>query len=430
MAMLGKISEDCLTLNVWVPDSGAQRKIPVMVWIHGGAFIQGSGSWPFYDGSELAKQGIVVVTINYRLGRLGFFAHPALTAENPDGPLGNYGLMDQVEALKWVQRNIGAFGGDPDNVTIFGESAGGSSVNYLMVSPSSAGLFHRAIAESGGGHQIAPHIRNTSAGRRPPIEPRGAKFAEDLGISGADAVARLRALPMETVLGEGGRRNIGFGPFIDGTVVPDDIGAVFKRGEQHDVPFLLGANSYEGSLAAVFGITPQMVRAVSGPEADAVWAAYKGDGIEDETILASKIWGDATFVAGARYLADQMHTVSSPAYLYHLSYVTSGRRGEVPGAVHGGDVPYVFKTLDKMPMLRDMINTQDVAMASLVSAYWVQFAKTGSPNGGGRPRWPAYDAKTDTLLELGEEVAVRKGFAKKKMEIFDARYERLAGVKE
>jgi para-nitrobenzyl esterase len=410
MAVLGKIDEDCLTLNVWAPAGGADRKTPVMVWIHGGAFIQGSGSWPFYDGSELTKQGVVVVTINYRLGRLGFFAHPALTAENPDGPLGNYGLMDQIAALRWVKRNIAAFGGDPGNVTIFGESAGGQSVDYLMVSPLSA------------------HIRDRSPGRRPPIEPQGEKFAADLGISGDDALARLRTLPMEKILGERGRRNLGSGPFIDGTVVPDDIGAVFRRGEQHDVPFLLGANSYEGSLAAVFGITPQMVRAVAGPEADAMWAAYASDGIEDEAVLASTIWGDATFVAGARYLADQMRTVSSPAYLYHFSYVTSGRRGEVPGAVHGGDVPYVFKSLDKLPTLRNKINTLDAVMASLVSAYWVQFSKTGNPNGGGRPNWPAYDAETDDLLELGDEVTVRKGFAKKKMDIFDARYERLAGM--
>jgi para-nitrobenzyl esterase len=233
---------------------------------------------------------------------------------------------------------------------------------------------------------------------------------------------------MEKILGEPGRRNIGFGPVIDGTVVPADIPVRFRRGEQHDVPFLVGANSYEGSLTAAFGVTPAAVWAVAGPEADALKAAYEEDGIADEKILAAKVWGDASFVAGARYLASRMRTVSSPAYLYHFTYVASGRRGQVPGAAHGSDVPYVFNNIGKLAMLRGVVNTQDAAMGALVSGYWVQFAKTGNPNGGGRPHWPPYDAATDTLLELGEEVAARKGFAREKMEIFDARYERLAGL--
>jgi para-nitrobenzyl esterase len=426
--VLKKIDEDCLSLNIWAPARPSGQKRPVMVWIHGGAFVQGSGSWPFYDGAELAGQGVVVVTINYRVGRLGFFAHPALTAEDPHGPLGNYGLMDQIAALEWVQRNIAAFGGDPDTVTIFGESAGGASVNYLMISPLSKGLFHRAIAQSGGGHQVTVHIRKGLPGRGQPLEARGSSFAKEQGITGANALTELRALPMEKVLGEPGRRAIGFGPVIDGVVVPADIGVLFGRGEQHDVPFMVGANDYEGSLTAAFAITPEMIKASAGEEAEALWAAYAGDGIDDEKILANKIWGDASFVAGARYLAGKMSTVSSPAYLYHFTYLTSGRRGQIPGAPHGGDVPYVFGNVEKLTMFRGMVKTEDVAMGKLVSGYWVQFAKTGNPNGGGRPHWPVYETASDALLELGEEVAVRTGFAKEKMDIFDARYLRRVGL--
>ncbi len=428
--VLGATSEDCLFLNVWTQAHRDDRKLPVMVWIHGGAFIQGAGSWPFYDGAELARQGVVVVTINYRVGRLGFFAHPALTAESPEGPLGNYGLMDQIAALKWVERNIAAFGGDPRNVTIFGESAGGSSVNYLMVSPKSEGLFARAISESGGGFNTPPDIREELPGRGQTVEQMGQAFATEHGISGEDAMARLRALPVEDVLGPAGRLDIRFGPFIDGRVVPGDPGVRFAQGKQHDVPFLVGANSWEGSLAGTFGGTAATVFAVVGDELPRVREVYAKDGITDDDLLAQMLWGDASFVAPARFLAAKMSNVSAPAYLYHFSYVTSGRRGQVPGASHGSEVPYVFQTLDKISLLSGLVNDQDVERSRLIGAYWVQFAKTGDPNGAGRPKWPAYNPDSDILLEFGDSVEQRQGFEKDRLDIHERRYLEKVGLAE
>jgi para-nitrobenzyl esterase len=422
---LREISEDCLTLNVWTPAERGTQKLPVMVWIHGGAFLVGSGTWPFYDGSELARQGVVVVTINYRLGRLGFFAHPALTEESQDGPLGNYGLLDQIAALGWVRRNIAAFGGDPSNVTIFGESAGGSSVTHLMVSPLSSGLFHRAIAQSGGGFNTPPHLREAGAVGARSKQDEGVAFAAEHGCT---SLSELRALPVETLLQRPGDRDSTLGPFVDGTVIPAEIGVVFSRGEQHDVPFLLGSNSYEGSIAVTFGGTPETVFGLLGGELlRQLREAYR---VDDDKLLAAQLWGDASFVAPARFLARNMSRVESPAFLYHFTYVVSGRRGTVPGAAHGTDVPFVFRAIDRIGLLRGLVNTQDVAMASLISAYWVQFAKTGDPNGAGRPHWPAYEPGADVLLELGEEVTARTGFARERLDILEGRYQGMLGLEE
>lgn len=425
--VLGRTDEDCLTLNIWAPADAAGA--PVMVWIHGGAFIVGSGSFPYYDGTAFARRGVVLVTLNYRIGRLGFFAHPALTAEAGDGPLGDYGILDQIAALGWVKRNIEAFGGDPNLVTVFGESAGAASVNILMVSPLAAGLFQRAIAESGGGMQVARRLSEARPGvPGGSVEAEGLAFARSQGIeedTGADTLARLRALPVESLLGEGAL-GVRVQPFVDGHVLPDDVAVLFAAGKQHDVPFLLGSNSYEGSLADTFGRSPRFIFGILGPDREKAQRIY-GEEATDEKRFAGLLFGDASFVAPARYLAAQMERVSSPAWLYYFSWVTTGRRGQAPGAVHGSEVPYVFGTLDSSPMLSALVSNDDRHMSKLIQSYWVAFARTGNPNGEGRPEWPAYEAKSDSLLELGEEVAARAHFLQQRLDLHEERYLRRIG---
>lgn len=253
-------SEDCLYLNVWRP-TGAKpgARLPVMVWIHGGSFVAGSGSWSVYDGGALNRDGVILVSINYRLGVLGRFAHPALVAEQRGGPLANYGLMDQIAALKWVRRNIGAFGGDPDNVTIFGYSAGGVSVNYLMAAPSARGLFRRAISQSGGIQvEGSRKIEGEGVERlREPLLPEGERMADALG---ATDMAALRALPVARLLEWQSRNLIGsLNPVQDGVLIPESVGAAFERGHIADVDYLAGSTSWEASLIAGAPIPPQAI---------------------------------------------------------------------------------------------------------------------------------------------------------------------------
>ena len=426
--MLGEISEDCLTLNVWAPVRGDDAEaLPVMVWIHGGAYVVGSGSWPFYDGTELAQRGTVVVTINYRLGRLGWFGHPALTAEaaadHPQEPLGNYGLMDQIAALGWVQRNIAAFGGDPANVTIFGESAGGASVLMLLTADASEGLFHKAISQSGGGHGPLRHLNR----RRPGVGPRlaesaesqGAQFASEHGVDGVDATtaAALRALPLEAIVPKQAL-GVRVAPLIDGRLLVDDPSDRFRAGQRHDVPLLLGSNSFEGSLARTFGVGERMIEQLLGRFADEARKLYDAD---NDPLWALRVYGDSAFVAPARWLARQRQGIDSPVYLYWFSYVGAARRGQAPGANHGADVPYVFSAFGSVPGVQD----EDRRMASAVSDYWASFARSGVPSSDGNPEWPAYDAATDQLLELGTEIRVRPGWMTQRLDLFDRRFEAL-----
>ena len=385
-------AEECLTLNVWAPT--AARDAPVMVWIHGGAFRIGAGSVGAYDGTAFASKGVVLVTINYRLGRFGFFAHPALE----EG--GNFGLLDQVAALGWVQRNAAAFGGDPDNVTIFGESAGGASVVHLLTSPRTEGLFHRAIVQSGGGHQRNAHLDRERHGR-PSLEARGIAFA------GADATAAsLRALSVDEVLGEriiGGRGATS--PVIDGDLVPVDPGAALARGTFRQVPVLVGANSYEASVLAAFGTSPEEAVAAAGIDSPDFRALYPEGS-------AAAAWGDGAFVAGARHIAASVAAAGLPAYLYHFAFVPERRRGRVPGAAHGSDVVVVFNNLGRVPALRRLVTEADLAFANMVQDQWIAFARNGDPNGAGLPHWPRYDPARDALLHLAHEPEVREGFRK------------------
>ena len=395
-------SEDCLNLNVWAPKHA--EKATVMFWIHGGAFVEGSGALGVYAGTALARQGVVVVTINYRLGDFGLFAHPELSKESGGEPAANFGLMDQIAALRWVHENIAAFGGDPGAVTIFGESAGGASVNFLMVSPPARGLFQRAIAQSGGGQVRA---RSLAA-----LEQTGARKAKEWGASDLKA---LRALPAGTIL-EGLARiatMAQYAPVADGKYVPEGPGAAFAGGKQAPAPFLLGANSFDASLMETFHISADSLMAAMANR-DKVRELY-GDNSEK---AAQDLFTDSVFLAPARRLAECMEKVKQPAYLYFFSYVFERRRGQAAGAAHGSEIPFVF---DQFPALAGNLATaQDRKMADTVSAYWVQFAKTGNPNRAGLPEWPVYNAVTERLLELGDEIAVRPHFRAERLEMIDA----------
>ncbi len=375
-------SEDCLTLNVFKPNGETGAKLPVMVWIHGGGLINGSGTAELYDGSKLAEQGVVVVTLNYRLGRFGFFAHPALTAETPKTYLANYGLMDQIAALQWVQRNIGAFGGDARNVTLFGESAGGISVNRLMMIREAQGLFQKAIVESGAGREHGMTLGEAEAD--------GTAVAAKLGVNANDPAA-LRAIPADAIVAAGDLNLFkGEAPILDGKLLSEDAMDAFGRGRTSRIPYLIGSNSMELPAAFAGGFKDALKLT---PEAKA--AAVQAYGSQET--YDAHITTDAVFGEPARALARDHAISGHPTWLYRFSVVSAGAPKVLQGgAVHASDRQYVFQTLAQSPWPTD---ARDVALAKTISAYLVAFAKTGDPNGEGRPHWPAYNSQ-DQLLNF------------------------------
>jgi len=421
-------SENCLTLNVWRPRD-AEDALPVMVWIHGGAHRIGSGALPWYDGTALARQGVIIVTFNYRLGRLGYFAHPALTEESAGAPVGNYGLMDQIALLEWVQRNISAFGGDPENVTIFGESAGAVSVNHLMTVDVAAGLFHKAISESGGGYQILRHIREAGQGKTS-MEDEGREFAIKWGLGNADVSAQaLRSVAAEVIAGDSVPiTGFGFGPFIDGQLIVRGFPETFSSGRQHDIPYIVGSNSYDGSVTRqLFAKRPRMVLLgmLRGDYSTAL-DLYQADGELDIESLVARIVSDAMFIGGARRQARSMAQVSSPAWLYHFSFVTPARRDAISGAPHASEIPYVWMNLEVSEgLVGRTYSDQDFSMSRTMSGYWVRFAKTGNPNGASALTWPPYDLKKEVLLDFANDgVVLRKNFRNEELDFHDGRYEK------
>jgi para-nitrobenzyl esterase len=408
------MSEDCLFLNIWAPATHAKGGAPVMLWIHGGSFTSGSGSQNLYDGAALAARGVVVVTINYRLGRFGFFAHPALTAEAGAAPTGNWGFMDQVAALKWVRANIRAFGGDPAKVTIFGESAGGGSVNTLMVMPAARGLFARAIAESGGGRDEGVPLATAEA--------KGKAFAESAGVPGDD-LAALRAIPADKMLANltsmTGDAPTYSGPMIDGRLVGERTDVAFLAGRQAPVPYMVGANSFElGLIPAPLRkpFTALLAGKLGAPLAE-VQAAYGSADAYDHGFA-----GDVMFVEPSRFLAGL--ATAHHSYLYWFDYVAEGGRAAGPGAAHGGELPFVFGTLNTLPA---PATDADRAMAKLVGDYWTAFAKGGNPNGGGRAAWPGYVAGTGSHMVFSASGAAASSAASPALDLLgrfgDARRE-------
>ena len=397
-------AEDCLVLNVWRPAT-ASKKLPVMVWIYGGGFVNGGSSPAVYDGSQFAKRGVVLVSFNYRVGRFGFFAHPALTKESPNGPLGNYCYLDQIAALKWVQKNIAAFGGDPANVTIFGESAGGMSVLTMMTSPLAKGLFHKAIVESGGGRDgVFPtrYLNKPGANGLPSAEAVGVDFAKANGITGEDAaaLAALRALPADKIVAGLNMASMMTptyaGPMIDGTIIVESSETALKAGRFAKVPVIVGANSAD--IGFSFARSIDEVFAPFGANADKARAAYDPQKTDKVREVGTLVAMDRMMVEPARFIARTVAAAGQPSYPYRFSYVAESMRAQWPGAPHATEIPFVFDTVQAR--YGKDLTPADKAAAEAANAYWVAFAKTGNPNGDGRPTWPACSGACDTLLDF------------------------------
>lgn len=398
-------SEDCLTLNVWRPASGGQS-LPVMVWFHGGAMVHGSAS--LYPGDGLARQGVVMVTVNFRLGRLGYFAHRALAAESPNDVRGNYGYMDQRAALQWVQRNIGRFGGDPKQVTIFGESAGGGAVLVHLVSPLSRGLFHRAILESPGAP--APRARMLPASDLASAEKIAGDWARSVGVTGEGkaALQQLRKLSADVLLAGASPKETlaAFGAgttppgmamsIVDGKFLTEVPEQAIASGHVAKVPVIVGANNRE--LALGIARSKEELFAQFGADADAARHLYDARGDQTLDELKQQVFADRMFVEPARHFADEMARAGAPVWLYRFAYVYESQRGQVLGTLHGLEIPFVFNV--PAALAGEKTTAADEAMGDVASAYWAGFGLTGDPNGSGRPVWPKHDPGSDRLLHF------------------------------
>ena len=401
-----KWREDCLFLNVWSSDLRAKPALPVLVFFHGGSNRAGYSQLNRL-GPSLSPLGIVVVSANYRLGPLGFLAHPALTAESLHHSSGNYGLLDQIQAIKWVRQNIAQFGGDPSRITVMGQSAGAVDVCLLMASPLANGLFQQAILESGDCQgTLNKEIRTEifSNGISGTGEGAGERLAKDLGVAdGPNTLQKLRSLSVDAVLKAwSGDREIQFDAIVDGWVVPEQPAKVFAEGRQAHIPVLVGSNADE---ATVFGHGPATVseyrkylQADSGVFADRQFHAWPAASDDDVPMEYMKLQSDS-FAYGARSMAISMTRAREPAYLYLFTWKESGERAEL-GAYHGEELAF----LDNSFPSKWGASKGDEAFGTIVRHYWYQFAKTGDPNARGLPEWPAYNSSVDHVLHLGQTI--------------------------
>ncbi len=400
-------SENCLYLNVWRPKGTPLHNLPVMVWIYGGGFVNGGTSPAVYDGSEFARDGVIMVSFNYRLGNFGFFAFPGLTRASRGRLLGDYAFMDQLAALKWVQRNIRAFGGNPHNVTVFGESAGGISVNDLLISPLAHGLFARAIIESGGGRPIFPP--RPLSGSPQSAQAMGVKLARHFGIDGrgTHALAELRGLPASKLVDGLNMATMGQNhTYVGGPIVYDHLymGAPMQVYAQHPdignhVPVMIGANSADLGFLRAKSI--HALFAKFGPKAAEARAAFDPSGRLNVFQAAFRVGGALMMIEPARAIARALSARGQPVYEYRFSYVASSIRntrfGKL-GAMHASEIPYVFDTV--RAHYGRKTSAQDQRVAEQMHAYWVAFAKTGRPDPKGLPAWPQYHAHSDRLLNF------------------------------
>ncbi len=422
-----KGSEDCLTVNVWSPGGTVAGKRPVMVWVYGGAFVVGSGDKLLDQGAtELSKRGVVLVSFNYRVGRFGFFAHPGLAREHPAEPVANYWLMDQIKALEWVRDNIASFGGDPGNVTIFGVSAGGTSVNALVASPAASGLFHKAISQSGGG------LFNSSTALAD-AERTGLEVAARAGATGPNALTKLRAMSTEQVLANE-QGPPAYGPMVDGKLLTDTLPRMFARGEIAPIPYIAGTTSDEFSIFGMMGFTGETLKERFGVDVAAARSAYEAEGALSDEELVSQIGTDFIFTAGANGLAGMVARTGQPAYTYRLAYLADAFRSTLGGVPHGGDQMYVFG-LDYQPDEASAPGTwtakpsdRDRRISAMIADYWVNFARTGDPNGVGLPLWGQHKPPTPQTLVIGDDTASVPDFREAQLGLWYSMWEKQNGL--
>jgi len=393
-------SEDCLTLNVWTTNLGGDARRPVMVWLHGGGLTRGSGRTPTYDGGVLAKKGVVLVTINYRLGAFGFLAHPELSAESPHGSSGNYGVLDQIAALTWIQTNIARFGGDPGNVTIFGESAGARSVAYLTATPLAAGLFHRAIAESGGAFAPMPALKTAAYGRAA-HESLGERFAATVGAADLDALRARTAADILTAFAGFGAERLAEGN-VDGWVFPDHVEAIYAAGRQHRVPLILGSNKDEGTSLTAPGSRPRTavdaraaLAASLGVFAEEAAALYGIDNDPERGYLAAL--RDQRFTWSMHHWAELASAAGQNVYLYFFTFEPPGPLQPQLRAYHAAEIRYAF---GNGHLGANGGTAEEHALADIMSDYWSTFAATGTPISAKAATWPKYTADVGQYLEL------------------------------
>jgi len=378
------ISEDCLYLNVWTKAKhGAKR--PVFVWIYGGAFTSGGTAVPIYDGEAMAQKGIIFVSVNYRVGVFGFLAHPELTKESGNNASGNYALLDQIAALQWIKRNITAFGGDPDNVTIAGQSAGSISVNCLVASPVAKGLFNKAIAESG-----SLLVDN------PTMKVNDLKSAEQQGLKLADAVHatsldELRKVPAEDLMKAPGR----YSPVVDGYVLPETVAQIFAEGKQNNVPVLTGWNADESFVTSFENkeAFTQQAKDQYGTDADEFLKYYPANTDEEAMRSQIKLSKDIIFaISGFKWASLQSSQAKAPVYVYYFARKLPATPEYVKyGAFHTGEVAYVMNNLKFLDRPWKLVDHQ---LANLMSSYWVNFVTNGNPNGKGLPAWPQFNTQS------------------------------------
>jgi para-nitrobenzyl esterase len=408
-------SEDCLFLNVWTPAAVEKKsKLPVMFWIHGGAFVGGSGSGPGSEGNAFAKQGTILVTINYRLGRLGHFAFPALGKEHPEEFKGSYAFMDQIAALKWVKENIAAFGGDPNNVTIFGFSSGGVSIHSLLTIPAARGLFHKAIGHSSGGRDGVLTGRPINKDNADPLyavsaETIGINFARKHKIESIDATAlsKLRSMSVQEIL-DGGQESdssgvrIYSGPILDGKLVVETAESAYKSGRFANVPLMIGNCSGEiGGPFVSNATSKETLFAQFGKHEAEAKAAFDPDGNKEFAEVQTKfntdwVWGEPGRMTARAFVAKR-----APAYMFQFGYVPVAARERARyGAGHGSDISFAFNTLNARWGAPPQATPEETELARIMNTYWTNFAKTGNPNGKGVPNWPLYDTKKEEILDV------------------------------